>query len=104
MVHEPTSLAHFRQMLVLAAVDGRLLRGRGADHLKCDGKIGGSRRGVTCYVQTDASRGLESEYRGDLRRGRAQGLPGGASTAAPVHLWGAAQGVGLALDSFLVCC
>ena len=61
------------------------------------------RRGVTCYVQTDASRGLESEYRGDLRRGRAQGLPGGASTAAPVHLRGAAQGVGVALDSFLVC-
>ena len=64
------------------------------------GRLG--RRGVTCYDQTDASRGLESEYGGDLRRGRAQGLPGGASTAAPVHLRGAAQGVGVALDFLFV--
>ena len=30
------------------------------------------RRGVTCYVQTDASRGLERENGGDLLRGRAR--------------------------------
>ena len=30
------------------------------------------RRGVTCYVQSDASRGLERENGGDLLRGRAR--------------------------------
>ena len=34
------------------------------------GRLG--RRGVTCYVQSDASRGLERENGGDLLRGRAR--------------------------------
>ena len=34
------------------------------------GRLG--RRGVTCYVQTDASRGLERENGGDLLRARAR--------------------------------
>ena len=55
------------------------------------GRLG--RRGVTCYVQTDASRGLERENGGDLLRGRARGIlprrtPYGPPAAQPRWLGG----------------